>query len=215
VSFPSKPTYSLTSFSSRSVPASKSLRNSLVLAHHRAHDFLSSSANTFGIDVLIGPLAGVIITPLRTIGANVKNLLEYLPSLKLKLDRLFLVLVIPDRDGIDPWTAPVKTAVGKLRRGIAMLDLGGGEGDGGGLIVKVGWAGEKELGRLIRGLVLGEVDAGSGRGGEESWTGSWLGAKEEEETDEWEEVSFQLISDFRRGERAHLFGFFFFFTNAG
>lgn len=75
-----------------------------------------------------------------------------------------------------------------------MLDLGGGEGEeaaGGGreLVVKVGWAGEKELGRLIRGLVLGEVDAGSGRGGEESWTGSWLGAKEEEETDEWEEVS--------------------------
>ena len=79
-----------------------------------------------------------------------------------------------------------------------MLDLGGGEGDGGGgLVMKVGWAGEKELGTLIRGLVLGEVDDGSGRGGEESWTGSWLGAKEEEESDEWEEVS-ALVSRRRR-----------------
>lgn len=178
----------------------KSLGSSLVQPHDRSLSDLLSSNPNFGLDVLISPLAGVLLTPIHTLPALLSDLLTFLPSVKHRLDRVYVVLVLPEQQGVDVWTVPVKTAVGKLRRGIAMLDLGGGPEDGEAepTAVKVGWANQAELGRLIRGLALAEVDAGSGRGGEESWTGSFLeqsdSAEEEEDGDDRDEVSLPSLS---------------------
>lgn len=73
-----------------------------------------------------------------------------------RLDTVYIVLTFQPREGVDPWTPPVRNAVSKLRRVLAIRAWNGrsllGDEEGGSFTVKVGWASVQQMGLVVRDL---------------------------------------------------------------
>lgn len=110
----------------------------------------------FGLDLLLGPTTGLYLTPLQTLPSLQSDVLSLVSLLQDRLDTVYIVLTFQPREGVDPWTPPVRNAVSKLRRVLAIRAWNGrsllGVEEGGGFTVKVGWASVQQMGLVVRDL---------------------------------------------------------------